>query len=72
MSIVVTFDIADQSFSVYSMKQWEVQVKSWADELWEDENIEFDWEEDWDEIVEAMYGNELFFEVIEGVVPCEN
>ena len=57
---VVTFDIADQSFDYYTLEQWNNQVQSWRDEL-QDEGME-DLTDD--EVVEAMYGNELFYDII--------
>ena len=57
---VVTFDIADQSFDYYTMEQWGNQLQSWREEL-QDEGME-DLTDD--EVVEAMYGNELFYDII--------
>lgn len=58
---VVTFDIADQSFDYYTLEQWKNQVQSWRKELLEELNME-DLTDD--EVVEAMYGNELFYDII--------
>lgn len=58
---VVTFDIADQSFDYYTLDQWNNQVQSWRDEL-QDEGMGEDLTDD--EVVEAMYGNELFYDII--------
>ena len=58
---VVTFDIADQSFDYYTMEQWGNQLQSWREEL-QDEGME-DLTDD--EVVEAMYGNELFYDIIQ-------
>lgn len=58
---VVTFDIADQSFDYYTLEQWNNQVQSWRDEL-SDEGMPEDLTDD--EVVEAMYGNELFYDII--------
>ena len=57
---VVTFDISDQSFDYYTMEQWGNQLQSWREEL-QDEGME-DLTDD--EVVEAMYGNELFYDII--------
>lgn len=58
---VVTFDIADQSFDYYTLDQWNNQVQSWRDEL-QDEGMAEDLTDD--EVVEAMYGDELFYDII--------
>ena len=58
---VVTFDISDQSFDYYTMEQWGNQLQSWREEL-QDEGME-DLTDD--EVVEAMYGNELFYDIIQ-------
>ena len=58
---VVTFDISDQSFDYYTMEQWGNQLQSWRDEL-QDEGMGEDLTDD--EVVEAMYGNELFYDII--------
>lgn len=58
---VVTFDIADQSFDYYTLDQWNNQVQSWRDEL-VGEGMPEDLTDD--EVVEAMYGEELFYDII--------
>jgi len=65
--IIVTFDIADQSFKKYSYAEWLRQVEEWKNELLEDGMIEEEYimcNGD-EEIVELMYGGELFFEQFE-------
>jgi len=65
--IIVTFDIADQSFKKYSYAEWLRQVEEWKNELLEDGMIEEEYImcNGYEEIVELMYGGELFFEQIE-------
>lgn len=58
---VVTFDIADQSFDYYTMEEWGNQLQSWREEL-QDEGMGEDLTDD--EVVEAMYGEELFYDII--------
>lgn len=58
---VVTFDISDQSFDYYTMEQWDNQLQSWREEL-RDEGMPEDLTDD--EVVEAMYGEELFYDII--------
>ena len=57
---VVTFDIADQSFDYYTMEQWKRQIEIWREEL---EELDMEDLTD-DEVVEAMYGDELFYDII--------
>ena len=64
---VVTFDVADGSFTFYSKESWESQVQSWRDELFESGMIEdrdiID-EMDYYEVVECMWGEEVFVDYI--------
>jgi hypothetical protein len=57
---VVTFDIADQSFDYYTMEQWKRQIEIWREEL---EELDMEDLTD-DEVVEAMYGDELFYDIV--------
>lgn len=58
---VVTFDISDQSFDYYTLEQWNRQIELWREEL-QDEGMAEDLTDD--EVVEAMYGDELFYDII--------
>lgn len=58
---VVTFDISDQSFDYYTLEQWKRQIEIWRDEL-QSEGMGEDLTDD--EVVEAMYGDELFYDII--------
>ena len=57
---VVTFDISDQSFDYYTMEQWKRQIEIWREEL---EELDMEDLTD-DEVVEAMYGDELFYDIV--------
>lgn len=60
--IIVTFDISNQSFDMYTQEEWDRQIQFWRDELRNEldgVNVDELTEED---IVEYMYGDELFFE----------
>ena len=64
---VVTFDIANGTFDFYTKKQWDNQVQEWRDELFEsgmigDKDIVDEMDEY--EVVDCMYGNELFVDCI--------
>jgi len=64
---VVTFDIANGTFDFYTKEQWDNQVQEWRDELFEsgmieDRDIIDDIEEY--EVVDYMYGEELFVDCI--------
>jgi hypothetical protein len=59
---VVTFDIADQSFKKYTFNEWAVAQQTWRKELEEDLGEDV-WEMQPEEIVEAYFGEEMFFEV---------
>ena len=73
MKIIVTFDIADQSFKVYSQEEWKVYIGQLQNELQDELN---DCDDDaaelgeayhWDaeEVIERMHGDELFWEEVE-------
>jgi len=59
---VVTFDIANQSFEKYTYNEWAAAQQAWRKELEEDFGEEV-WDMAPEEIVEAMFGEELFYEV---------
>ena len=61
--MIVTFDIGDGSFDFYSEIEWESQLADWRQELADDvyEGSEF---LDEDELVEMMYGEEMFFDTV--------
>ena len=63
---VVTFDVADGSFTFYSKESWETQVEEWCKELaietpFEPEEIA---EMDYYEVVELLFGTEVFVDFI--------
>jgi hypothetical protein len=60
--MIVTFDTADGSFDYYTNEGWENQLTEWRDAL--ELDIEDASELDAEEVVEYMYGNELFFEKV--------
>ena len=64
---VVTFDIANGTFDFYTKEQWDNQVQEWRDELFESNMIEDrDIVDEMDEyeVVDCMYGEELFVDCI--------
>jgi hypothetical protein len=64
---VVTFDIANGTFDYYTKDMWESQVQSWRDELFKSGMIEDrDTVEEMDEyeVVECMWGEEVFIDYI--------
>ena len=62
--MIVTFDIADGSFDFYSKKEWNNQLAEWRQEL-SDDGLGGDLEAlDAEELVEMMYGEELFFDTV--------
>ena len=64
---VVTFDIANGTFDYYTKDMWENQVQSWRDELFASGMIEDrDTVEEMDEyeVVECMWGEEVFIDYI--------
>ena len=61
----VTFDISNESFDFYNEAEWTRQIHSWREEI-------KDWLEGVDvnelteeEVVDYMYGGELFFQEFE-------
>ena len=61
---VVTFDISDQSFDYYTLEGWKQEVRSYRAELAEDMEPEYLDSLTDDEVIEAMYGGELFYDII--------
>ena len=64
---VVTFDIANGNFDFYTKEQWDNQVQEWRDELFDSGMIEDrDIVDEMDEyeVVDCMYGEELFVDYI--------
>lgn len=63
--MIVTFDISNQSFDMYTQEQWDRQIQYWREEVGEQlDGVDMDNLTD-EEIVEYMYGDELFFERFE-------
>lgn len=66
MKIIVTFDISNQSFDKYTETEWANQISAWKEELidWQmeegDEDLVANLNDE--EVVESIYGDELFFE----------
>ena len=65
---VVTFDVADGSFSFYSKEQFEKFVNDERNELVDAEQIESDEDLDIDDILALAYGDELFWDWMPGPV----
>jgi len=65
---VVTFDVADGSFSFYSKEQFEKFVNDERNELVDAEQIESDEDLDVDDILALAYGDELFWDWMPGPV----
>ena len=61
---VVTFDVADGSFTFYSKESWETTIGEWREELVENEYVEDGQELDHQEIVEMLWGEEMFVDFI--------
>jgi|TARA_R110000822_G_scaffold71996_2_gene173389 hypothetical protein len=60
--MIVTFDIANQQFDFYSDADWANQIAEWRDEL----ELDMDNAQELDqyEVVEYMYGDEMWFEAV--------
>ena len=60
--MIVTFDIANQQFDFYSDADWANQIAEWRNEL----ELDMDNAQELDqyEVVEYMYGDEMWFEAI--------
>ena len=71
--VVVTFDIADQSFRLYNALQWKEHIGQLQNELQDELNDcdpdaaelgeAYPWEDD--EVIERIHGDELFWEVLD-------
>ena len=60
--MIVTFDIANQQFDFYSDADWANQLAEWRDEL--ELDVDNAQELDQYEVVEYMYGDEMWFEAV--------
>ena len=60
--MIVTFDIANQQFDFYSETEWADQLAEWRYEL--ELDIDDAQELDQYEVVEYMYGDEMWFEAV--------
>ena len=65
--MIVTFDIADGSFDYYTNEEWQNQLDTWREEL-EADGYEGAEAVDAEELIEMVYGDELFFEEIPEIV----
>jgi|TARA_B110000908_G_scaffold83847_1_gene100307 hypothetical protein len=63
IATVVTFDIADGSFDFYTNDMWNSQLSTWRQEL-EDDGFEGSEALDAEELIEMIWGEEMFFETI--------
>ena len=71
--VVVTFDIADQSFRLYNALQWKEHIGQLQNELQDELNDcdpdaaelgeAYHWDDD--EFIERIHGDELFWEVLD-------
>ncbi len=61
--MIVTFNIADGGFEYFTYRQWATRLDQWREQLLND-GYEFALAYDEDEIVECMYGEELFFDIV--------
>ena len=61
--MIVTFEIADGAFEFFTERQWNMRVQQWRESLVED-GYEFAEDMDVEEVVECVYGNELFFDEV--------
>ena len=65
--MIVTFDIADGSFGYYTKVNWENQLDTWREEL-EADGYEGAEAVTAEELIEMVYGDELFFEEVPEIV----
>ena len=63
IATVVTFDIADGSFDFYTNDMWNAQLQAWRVEL-DADGYEGSEALDAEELVEMMYGEEMFFDTV--------
>ena len=61
--MIVTFNIADGDFEFFTERQWDMRVDQWREQLLND-GYEFAQDMDADELVECMYSEELFFDIV--------
>ena len=62
--MIVTFDIGNGDFDYYTNEEWSNQLAEWRAELEGDDGEAIDAEE----LVEMMYGDELFFQEVPQIV----
>ena len=62
MEIVVTFDIADQSFRTWSIERWNGHIHDLKGKFNREDQEEDAWDMSDEEIIEWQYGDELFFQ----------
>jgi hypothetical protein len=65
--MIVTFDIGNGDFDYYTNEEWESQLTAWREEL-EADDYEGSEALDAEELVEMMYGDELFFQEVPQIV----
>ena len=61
---VVTFDISSTEFVIYTENDWKAQIQEWREELSALEEY-YEWDEE--DVVEAMCGDEFFYEKVESL-----
>jgi len=61
---VVTFDISSTEFVIYTENAWNAQIQEWREELSALEEYS-EWGEE--DVVEAMCGDEFFYEKVESL-----
>ena len=59
---VVTFDIADGSFNFYTKEQFEQYINELRNELVDEGQVESDEGLDFDDVLDMVHGDELFWE----------
>ena len=65
--MIVTFDIANGDFDYYTKEEWSNQLAEWRAELKAD-GYEGAMEVHAEELMEMVYGDELFFEEVPEIV----
>jgi len=65
MKTVALFDIADQRFTFYTEAEWDLQIEDWRTELREHLSLEDVDYMNIDDVVEAISGEEYFWEFID-------
>ncbi len=61
--MIVTFNIADGEFEYFTYRQWQTRLDQWCEQLLND-GYEFALDMEAEEIVECMYGEEMFFDIV--------